>query len=571
MLRSAGEPVVEARGFFVPQGDVRLQGIGSKQTLGHRLRRFAKELPPQRIILALFVIGAAVLFVAYDASRSLGEARERMQLVAKAMALEIGATREASPAMALLRTVPKYDKEIVALLRNPKGEVIAATRLPVAAGLTTMQAPTQMSFVTETVGNAIGTLDLRFDDGATLSGIWLRGSLAIGLAFLISGLMMAPGLGERRTVSTADLLSTIPFGVACWSPDGRLIECNEQYRARLQLMQDQARPGSSYQAAVRNLSTDGYVRLVSEDNHSRLLEFHRLDGMCLLIDERPLSDGGFVTLVSDVTERKKVDSLLTAIREEQRILARRYHEEKLRAEAASRSKTSFLAHLSHDIRTPLNHIIGFAQMLKHQAFGPLGDKRYVGYADTIRESGERLLASFATILDLAEFESGQKVLRAEPVKIDDLILAVSDRFRPQAMRAGLSFVTGEATGSQMVGDRFCLERMLGNLVENAIRFTPTGGKVTVAAFVASDGVVFEITDTGIGMSEEKLASLAQPFVFGDAAFTRDSKDAGLGIAIARAIAELTGGRMAIDSSPALGTTIAISLPLRPSEQSIAAE
>jgi two-component system cell cycle sensor histidine kinase PleC len=112
-----------------------------------------------------------------------------------------------------------------------------------------------------------------------------------------------------------------------------------------------------------------------------------------------------------------------------------------------------------------------------------------------------------------------------------------------------------------LGDRFCLERMLGNLVENAIRFTPSGGRVTIAAFAAHDGVVLEVTDSGIGMSEEQLERLSQPFAFGDAAFTREHDGAGLGVAIARAIAELSGGRLAIDSRPAVGTTVAVSLPL----------
>jgi two-component system cell cycle sensor histidine kinase PleC len=279
---------------------------------------------------------------------------------------------------------------------------------------------------------------------------------------------------------------------------------------------------------------------------------------------------GFTIRRPAAADRAVNESLLNSIREEQRLLARRYHEEKLRAEAASRSKTSFLAHLSHDVRTPLNHIIGFAELLRHQAFGPLGDPRYLGYADTIKLSGERLLASFATILDLAELEGGKKPLREEPVDVDDLLEGIAERFRPQAQRRGLSFVLKPACGATMTADRFCLERMLGNVVENAIRFNRAGGKVTLAAFAATDGVVLEVTDTGIGMTEEKLASLSQPFVFGDATFTKDTSDSGLGIAIARTIAELSGGRLAIDSSPALGTTVAISLPLKANSEARAA-
>lgn len=252
---------------------------------------------------------------------------------------------------------------------------------------------------------------------------------------------------------------------------------------------------------------------------------------------------------------------INAIREEQRQLARRYHEEKLRAEAASRSKTNFLAHLSHDIRTPLNHIIGFAELVRQQTFGPLGDSRYIGYVETIKQSGEHLLDSFATILDLAELEGGQKAMREDAVAIDTLLAGVAQRFAGRTQRAGLRFDVGTECDAVVTADGLALERMLSNIMDNAVRFTPQGGCVKLAAFAATDGVVIEISDTGLGMSEERLATLSQPFVLGDATFTRKT-GAGLGIAIARAIAEQSGGRLAIDSSPALGTTVAISLPLR---------
>ena len=322
------------------------------------------------------------------------------------------------------------------------------------------------------------------------------------------------------------------------------------------------RAGALYSASIRRLIQGGYMQLISEDERSRVLELHREDGSCLMIDERPLAEGGFVTLVTDVTESRRTDHLLTSIREEQRILARQYHEEKLRAEAASRSKTSFLAHLSHDIRTPLNHIIGFAELMRHQTYGPLGDEHYGTYAESIRTSGERLLSFFASILDLAELEGGRRVLQEEELGVDDLLVAVTRRFSAQAQRAR-HHARSSATpcGARLTGDRFSLERMLGNLLDNAIRFTPGGGRVTLAAYAALDGVVVEVTDTGIGMSAERLSSLSQPFAYGDAALTHDRDGAGLGLAIARTIAELSGGNMVIDSRLGLGTTVAVSLPL----------
>jgi signal transduction histidine kinase len=267
------------------------------------------------------------------------------------------------------------------------------------------------------------------------------------------------------------------------------------------------------------------------------------------------------------TETQPGDAdVLSTIREQQRVLARRYHEEKLRAEAASRSKTSFLAHLSHDIRTPLNHIIGFAELMRHQTYGPLGDPRYVAYVESISLSGDRLLSFFASILDLAELEGGRRTLQSNALQVDDLLSMVTRRFSSQAQRAHLTLALGAPCGASLIGDRFSLERMLGNLVDNAIRFTPAGGKVSIASYAAADGVVLEVSDTGIGMGPERLATLSQPFAFGDAALTKDREGTGLGLAIARTIAELSGGRLAIDSRPGLGTTVAVSLPLRDAEE-----
>lgn len=395
-----------------------------------------------------------------------------------------------------------------------------------------------------------------------LAGLAGRGCAAIALAGLVTMLSVrrrrdGEGLDEKQAHSYELLAASIPQGFACWTPEGSMVMCNDQYRRQI----EKADENLSYEQLLSALVKGGYMKLIETDDGNRLIELHRQNGTYLLVDERPMPDGGIITLVSDVTERKRTDALLTTIREEQRLLARRYHEEKLKAEAASRAKTSFLAHLSHDIRTPLNHIIGFAELIRHETYGPLGDSRYGEYIQSIKTSGEHLLASFATILDLAELESGQKVLRNEAVPVDDLIASVSRRFKAQFKRADIKLDNGQPCGAVLRGDRLGYERMVSNIVENAIRFTERGGKVTMAAFAADDGVVIEISDTGIGMDEERLHSLSQPFALGDATFTREGVGPGLGISISRAIAELSGGHMAIDSAPAMGTTVAISLPL----------
>lgn len=516
------------------------KGFGSGfESIFNPVVAFFQQVSPVTVAVGITALSAATVFVAADFVRTVDDSRGRLQQVAHAVAADVSALSESQAgfvATAQVREAPQPPPEV---------------------------------------------------DAEAIAGVWQRGAGAFAAAFLAIGVAyrrrkpvpaeitavaeVQPVVASAGRSDYADLLGTIPLGVACWTAAGEMMACNDQFRTRLALEESGATPNSSYQQSVRRLAHGGYLRVVAEDEQRRTLELHREDGSCLLIDERPLSEGGFVTLVTDITEARRTDDLLAAIQEEQRQLARRYHEEKLRAEAASRSKTSFLAHLSHDIRTPLNHIIGFADMMRHQTYGPLGDARYVTYVDGIRGSGEKLLSFFGSILDLAELEGGRREMRRDAFSADELLEATARRFRAQAARAGIGLLVGAPTDALLSGDRFCLERMLGNLVENAIRFTPAGGRISLNAYAAADGIVLEITDTGIGMSAARLDAVSQPFAFGDAAFTREHGGAGLGIAIARAIAMQSGGRLAIDSRQGLGTTVAVSLPLTAADKSEAAE
>jgi two-component system, cell cycle sensor histidine kinase PleC len=525
--------------------------LGFRAGTRNDTKRRRKQLSPASLwqftrtsaAVAATAFVAAGLFVVYDAAQTLSSVRHDLAVIGELLAADL-ATRSTEDAR---RVIASSEAHFGAVVEASLGGMQPAPFTPLSLSVD---------------AGAHGDLSLKADTIQVLSGIAGRGAAAFGLAGLLtlassrrrSGM---PDPSQRANYS--QLAAAIPMGLACWTGTGQLIVCNDQYRRRLDLEDTTL----TYHQAVSRLIAGGYMKLIREDNHLRQLELHREDGTCLQIDERPLGDGGFMTLVTDITETKRTDALLHAIRDEQRLLARRYHEEKLKAEAASRAKTNFLAHLSHDIRTPLNHIIGFAEMMQHQAYGPLGDKRYADYVETIKSSGQHLLNSFATILDLAELENGSKPLRQDPVLLDEVLGSVAQRFKAQAQRAGITLDIGMQTGAVLRGDRLAYIRMIGNVMDNALRFTPAGGQVTLAGFAADDGVVIEISDTGIGMSEERLASLSQPFALGDATFTREGGGPGLGISIARAIAELSGGRMAIDSSPAIGTTVAITLPMDP--------
>ncbi len=263
---------------------------------------------------------------------------------------------------------------------------------------------------------------------------------------------------------------------------------------------------------------------------------------------------------------ERMQMQIAELEAEKKELRRAFHEAQIRAEDARTSKAAFLAHLNHDIRTPLNHIIGFADLVSHQAFGPLGDKRYLSYIRDIKKSGEGLLNSVSDVLELAQLENGQRILANEEIRVEDLLSSLKARFEGRAKRCAVSLEVTCFCPAVLYGDRIGYERLLQNILDNAFRFTPAGGKIQLAAWMADDGVVLEVTDTGIGISKKRLSKLLQPFSKRSPNLANEHNGMGLGLAIARSVAELSGGELVIDSTPSIGTTVAVSLPINPQTQ-----
>lgn len=231
------------------------------------------------------------------------------------------------------------------------------------------------------------------------------------------------------------------------------------------------------------------------------------------------------------------------------------------AEHASIAKSNFLANMSHELRTPLNAIIGFSELIESQAFGPISPPKYVDYATDIRSSGQHLLQIITDILDLAKIESGKFEVVREPSVIDDIFKCCRSICDGRAALAGVKLVFWVSPNFPVISvDPLRIKQVLINLIANAVRFTPSGGSVTVKA--ESDGLqtTISVTDTGVGMTGEQIAIALSPFgqATGDADKRRTGT--GLGLPIAKALVELHGGEFLIDSAPGVGTTVSIKLP-----------
>ncbi len=232
-------------------------------------------------------------------------------------------------------------------------------------------------------------------------------------------------------------------------------------------------------------------------------------------------------------------------------------------EAASQHKSEFLANMSHELRTPLNAIIGFSEVLKDGLFGELPDKQ-LEYVRDIHASGHHLLSLINDILDLSKVEAGRMELSVAkfdlPTTVDNTLALVRERASRHAISVDVQI---DPRLNSFNGDERRVKQVLLNLLSNAVKFTPDGGRIAVAATATDDGVQVAVTDTGIGISAENQQLLFQAFqqVPSDDGGKREGT--GLGLALAKRLVEMHGGRIWVQSEPGRGSTFTFTLAEQP--------
>jgi two-component system cell cycle sensor histidine kinase PleC len=231
---------------------------------------------------------------------------------------------------------------------------------------------------------------------------------------------------------------------------------------------------------------------------------------------------------------------------------------------ANKAKSMFLANISHELRTPLNAIIGFGEMMHRQILGPIGVPAYREYAHHIHQSGMHLLALVEEMLDLSKVEAGKLEIERVMTEPGTLLAESLVMLRPTAEAAQVEMIVTGAPSAWPVlgGDPVKLKQVFVNVLANAIKFTPAGGQVTVSGEVADASLRIRITDTGVGMRAEEIP-LVVHFCRTSSAYDAKHQGAGLGLPFAKAVVELHGGSLAIESRLSLGTTVTITLPVNP--------
>lgn len=337
--------------------------------------------------------------------------------------------------------------------------------------------------------------------------------------------------GEQTDAFEQGLNLNLPMLLVDVAPEGRIrrIEGDES------LMWDGLETGKIANVA---LAADHDNRLVASNGEAfKVIEAAHLDG------------GRWIGLVPDAVlqsdSAEDVSRLETAMAKVQE------------AELALSERTAFFAGLGHDLKTPLNAILGFADLMKAEVRGPLPDA-YKDYPAIIHESGQDLMLLVDDILDLAKAEASSHRLDLEPVDLVASAASVVRQLQDQADRANVRLSLNEDQEVWAEADARAVRQIWQNLISNAIKYSEKEGVVTLSAGKAAGAVAISVKDRGAGMDEADLERIAKPFAQGNNAKGRAGT--GLGLAVVQRFAELHGGKVIIDTAPGKGTQVRVTLP-----------
>lgn len=356
------------------------------------------------------------------------------------------------------------------------------------------------------------------------------------------------------------ILETATDGVVLLGEDGEIRSLNRSASALFNYDNDE-------------IAGKPFVTLFAHESQRAVLDY--LSGLAnngvasVLNDGREVigreASGGFLPLFMTIGRLKSTHGYCVVIRD---ITQWKRTEEELRnakraAETANAHKTDFLARVSHEIRTPLNAIIGFADLMATERFGPIGHPRYVEYSNDIGRSGRHVLDIVNDLLDISKIEAGQMEVDFVAVALNETVAEAVSLVQPQANNQRVIIRTALSQSvPQIVADLRSIKQIVLNILSNAIRFTPSGGQIVVStAYEANGSVTLRIRDTGIGMTRSELDQAMKPFRQVASSAKRVRGDGtGLGLPLTKAMVDANRASFSITSTPNEGTLVEITFP-----------
>ncbi len=345
-------------------------------------------------------------------------------------------------------------------------------------------------------------------------------------------------------------IESLSDGFVLYDADDRLVMVNAAYRRLYSEDEAISHPGNRFCDIIRHCIQRGdYAdaagreeeffseRMAQHRAASQSVEHRLTDGRVVRIEERALPDGGRVGLHVQVTD---------------------LHRAREAAEEASRAKSVFLAHMGHEIRTPLAGILGMTELLMDNLDRP----EHLTLARAVHQSGETLLTILNDLLDMSKIEAGKLDLEAVAFDPADLARGVAALYELRAEAKSLRFSLDVALGAigQRLGDPHRIAQILHNLLSNALKFTQAG-RLTLSLSGGPAELVLTVRDTGIGMTQDQVARMLNPFEQADPQTTRRYGGTGLGMSIVARLVDMMAGRIVVHSSLGTGTEVSVHLPL----------
>ncbi|OUR75665.1 hypothetical protein A9Q83_16835 [Alphaproteobacteria bacterium 46_93_T64] len=359
-----------------------------------------------------------------------------------------------------------------------------------------------------------------------------------------------------------DALDNISEAFVIYDKSGYLVTCNEKFRELYGYSTEQTRAGVHFRELGELDMTLGNVVLGDEygsgDEYLRRKDEYRktlkgsfivkmTDGRWIKTTDRRLSSGGFVSVQSDITDLKLNEQLLLQAKEN--------------AELANRAKSEFMANMSHELRTPLNAIIGFSSLLSSEVYGAHSDSRYKEYAGDVQNAGSHLLTLINELLDLAKIETGDIQLDEKQTDIVQLTQSCKTMVSARAMERNIKITTHIASSDLcLMADPIRLKQILVNLLGNAVKFSHPNGEVEVTWRMIGGQIELTVKDDGVGIEQEFLPHLYQPFRRSRIAQNLQYEGTGLGLTLVKRFSDAHDAELILKSKANEGTKVRLIFP-----------